>query len=47
MGYVESADTNDPIQHSNKNLEIKVPVIVKELRSVQFREVTKRGWDSV
>ena len=45
MGNVEPTDTNNPIQYSDKHLVVYMPVIIKELRSVQFGVVARGGRD--
>ena len=43
MENVKSTDTNSPIQHASKNLVVDMPVIIQELRSVQFGVVARGG----
>ena len=43
MGNVKPTDTNDPIQHADEHLLVYMPVIIQELRSIQFGVVSGGG----
>ena len=45
MGNVKPTNTNDTIHHNDEHLVVYMPVIIQELRSVQFGVVTRRGRD--
>ena len=45
MGNVESTNTNSPIQHADEHMLVEIPVIIQEIRSVQFGVVARGGGD--